>query len=200
MSIREEYEVAYTKYTKLLDEHNKALIQAISVSDDVSKEIFQEAYLDVQSKLQIAEVYYKSLEPEMLKEIANELFTEHLQFYSTQFVECSLEQAFYNNGLDLSDLVKQYRMRPITSLQQKRELCLLLNEMKIQAVLIDYEGKIIDTIGKYTFLDSLMGHSVENMMGGVGKSPKKIIIRCKGIASVPESIQYVPILAREGLM
>jgi len=176
MSVEEEYELAYTKYSKLLDEHNTTLIQAISVSDEVSKEIFQEAYLDVQNKLQIAEAYYKSLEPQLLAEIADGLFAEYLSFYASQFIECSIEDAFLTNNLDLQELTKKYRMRPITSLKQKRELCILMNEMRIQLKLIDYEGKLVDTIGKSTDGDN------------------QIVIRCKGIASVPESIELTPIL------
>ena len=174
MSIKEEYELAYTKYSKLLEEHNTALIQAISVSDEVSKEIFQEAYLDVQSKLQIAEAHYKSLEPQLLAEIADELFAEYLSFYANQFIECSIEHAFLTNNLDLQGLTKKYRMRPITSLEQKRELCILMNEIHIQLKLIDYEGRLIDMIGKFT--------------------NNQIVIRCKGIASVPESIEFTPIV------
>lgn len=176
MNIKEEYELAYTNYSKLFEAHTTALIQAISVSDEVSKEIFQEVYLDVESKLQMAEANYKSLEPQLLAVIADELFAEYLNFYANQFIECSIEDAFLTNNLDLQGLTKKYRMRPITSLEQKRELCILMNEMRIQLKLIDYEGRLVDTIGKFT---------------GDGK---QIVIRCKGIASVPESIELTPIL------
>lgn len=178
MPIREEYNLAYAKYTKLLEEHNAALIQAISVSDEVSKEIFHEAYMEVRDKLQLAEVNYKSLEPRFIKEIADEIFVEYMEFYSKQFVECSIEHSFAIQGYNLTELTSHYRMRPIHSLQQKRELCMLANELKIQIQLIDYVGATIETIGKF-----------------VSDSPdKKIIIRCVGVAAVPESVKYIPVL------
>lgn len=193
MSIKEEYDLAYAKYTKLLEEHNNELIQVISVSDEVSKEIFRESYLEVQNKLQMAEAYYKSLESQFLAEIVDELFLEYLSFYASQFVECSVEQAFLTNNLDLQELTKKYRMRPITSLEQKRELCILMNEMHIQLKLIDYEGKPVDVIGKPANSGTTNGSTTNS------GTTKQIVIRCKGIASVSESIELIPIIQVAGV-
>lgn len=176
MNVKLNYESSYDRYERLLNEHNTSLIQTISVSDEVSKEIFLEDYLRIQNELQIAEANVKSLEKSFLHEMGNELFSEYLNFYARQYINCSIYEAFNRNNVDLLELLNKYKMRPIQSLTQKRELCLLMNEIKRHIELIDYEGNIIDTIGKYI------------------EKPASIIIRCRGIKNIAESIEYIPII------
>ena len=84
-------------------------------------------------------------------------------------------------------------MRPITSLEQKRELCILMNEMHIQLKLIDYEGKPVDVIGKPANSGTTNGSTTNS------GTTKQIVIRCKGIASVSESIELIPIIQVAGV-
>ncbi len=160
-----EYDTEYNNYQTILEQHNQLIVRIISVTDETLREMLREEYDEVAQRLSIAEATCKNLEPAYVKYISNELLSEFMNFYNRQFVPDTLENIFKSQGFNLSEYVKNNRMRPIYTLDQKRELTILLNDLHRQLKIIDYQGSNYDTIGKY-------------------KDENPFIVRCRGFANV----------------
>jgi hypothetical protein len=146
------------KYNELKDardlcekSHNDILVKSISVSDVVLKEQLYEGYLIEKEKLDLADAKLAEFESIYLKYLTSEWLADLIKFYADQYIECELRDCLLQDyNLDIDNLAKKYRMRPIKSLEQKRELCLLLNHIGKQIHIIDYAGNHVETIGRKT--------------------------------------------------
>lgn len=165
----QEYCKEYDNYSKLLELHNQTLLRVISVTDFALRETLQDEYVIICEKLATSESKYKSMEPEYIKLLSADLLKEFTEFYERQFVSDSLQNILNNQGVDLLVLANKLRMRPITNLEQKRELCILLNDLHRQLKIVDYQGMQIDIIGKY-------------------KDPNPLIVRCRGFSTLSPNI------------
>ncbi len=165
MNIEEYYATKYDKYQQTLEKHNHVMLRAVSVTDDILREQLQEEYLRIADELVTYETEYKSIEPSYTKFLAALLLIEFDTFYANNFVDTQLSDILLTQGLDLSAVCKELRMRPIVSLNQKRELCLLMNATNGYLRVIDYQGYTAEIIGKST-------------------NDKEYIVRCRGFSSL----------------
>ena len=147
--VEKEYCHVVERYNNKVQEQNNLLIKIVSVTDYIVKQQLQEEYAGISEELDNIEVYKKELEPKYIKYISDALLDDFTKFYSRNFKEISLIEAFATYNINLVDLEKKYKLRPIRNLNQKRELCLLMNDIKRQIKIVDYCNTTIDIIGKY---------------------------------------------------
>ncbi len=164
----------YEKRNLLMKNHDALLIRIVGVTDPILKSSLEDEYVELCEKIEKLNAACKDASYRSLLTQCEEYLNELTDFYACQFVECDLTAAFRLQGLDLPELVSKFRMRTIKSLEQKRELCILMNELRRPLYLVDYEGRAYDTIGKFT--------------EGV-----PVVIRCVGFAKVAQPTTYIPV-------
>ena len=164
-----EYEDARNKYQSLIESHNQTMLRAISVTDNTLREILQGECLDLQEKLMISEKICESLEFKYIKVLGDIMLRDFIDFYTYHFQLDTLYNILKMQGIDLQSITNKLRMRPINCLNQKRELSILMNELHRQLKIVDYQGIVIDILGKYT-----------------DESP--LIVRCKGFVGLKYSL------------
>jgi hypothetical protein len=145
-----DYDAAHKKYTQISSEYNKIMVRMVSVSDPVLKESLQEECVELSQRVAEADAICKTLEVEHLKQMADKMMQELQEFYTKQFVNSSLEYVLLKQGFDLNEHTKNNRMRPIKDLSQKRELTMLFNTIGMHLKIVDWQGRIVQIIGKIT--------------------------------------------------
>ena len=86
---------------------------------------------------------------EELKMHADTLKKDLREFYEKQFIPADIITCIEKtNNIDLHSIIKKMRIRPPADLTQRKELCVLLDAINRQLIVLDYEGVIIETIGK----------------------------------------------------
>jgi seryl-tRNA synthetase len=129
-------------------QHAEILVKIVSVTNDVVKQQLQEEYKMIIEKLNNITNEYKLLRKEYLSNMRTIMLGDLEFFYSCQFKKSSLLDVMKAQNIDLIELEKKYKLRPIRFLRQKRELCLLLNILNKYIKIVDYQGVYIDQIGK----------------------------------------------------
>ena len=137
------------KYQNAIKEQNELLIKIVSVTGAVVKQQLQEEYMCMLDKLDDIAIEKQYAEAEYFKISTADWLAEFTAFYAYHFEETNLVTALLKQGIDLSILEKKYKLRPIKCISQKRELCMLMNEIKRQIKIVDYCNTPIDTIGKH---------------------------------------------------
>jgi hypothetical protein len=151
-------------YKRQTEKHNSALVRCISVSDPVLREITKAEYQRIAEELQQSECILKESENAVLSAIADNI--EH-ELEERLFIKSDLIKECQIAGLDLKLEAQKYRMRPIYNLEQKRELCLLLNEVGLQIHIIDISGKRRSIIGKQSELTPIRIYVKNNTVYGL---------------------------------
>ena len=86
---------------------------------------------------------------EEIKLQADKLKKDLYDFYEKQFIRADMITCIEKtNNVDLRSIIKKMRIRAPVDLTQRKELCILLDAINKQLIVLDYEGVIIDTIGK----------------------------------------------------
>lgn len=133
--------------SKLYEEMNNLIFRIAGISDVELKSIVQEEYLHLEETINNKKEELKKL---ILPSLIKDIYKDFITFYTRQFrIVDTLAEALVGQ-LDLLDLCKKLRIRPITTLHQRRELVLLLKEINAKLLVLDYESNIIDTIGLNT--------------------------------------------------
>ena len=167
--------INHNTYNNTIKRQNDLLIKIVSVTDEVLKQQLQEEYLCILAELNKINLNRIVLEREYLSSFTASLFLEFTEFYNNHFEPTTLFDTLMHNGIDLLALEKKYKWRPIRSIQQKRELCLLMNDLKRQIKIVDYCSNTIDVIGKYI-------------------DPAPIIVRVAGFTSIDNLINSTEIV------
>jgi hypothetical protein len=141
-------EELYTNHNKLTHRHNDLLLRVINVTDDVLQEQLREEYLTLEEKLKISELELSEFKKIYMAEYIKDWALEVEKFYEYHFVESSLANELARQGLNIDLETKKLRMRPIGSLRQSRELCMLLNTLNKKIIVLNYLGNVVETIGK----------------------------------------------------
>ena len=110
--------------TQLQEKLNKILVDIVSVTDEIRIEQLREQYLEVETELE--KTTYKNL------------------YYTTSLSD-ALEKT---NNINLSQLYKKYKLRPLTTLDNTRVLVSFLSASDSRLVIKDMQDVIVDTIGK----------------------------------------------------
>lgn len=114
--------------TQLQERLNKILVDIVSVTDEVRMEQLRDEYNDVESML------------EKQREI-----TGYLSLYRT----CSLSEALEKtNNINVSEICKMFKLRPLTGLDNVRVLVSFLSACDATLVILDVGNVIVDTIGR----------------------------------------------------
>lgn len=147
-----EYDIAIHNLRSLKNEHERLLTRIVGVTDVILSEQLQEECVDLEANISIAETKICDIEKKDLCSLFDEIKNEHIQFYKTQWILADpilcLEKT---NNIQLFDVLKKHRLRIPSNMNQRRELCLIANELDYRITLLDYEGFQIDHIGKGTF-------------------------------------------------
>ena len=115
----------------LQEKLNKILVDIVSVTDDIRREQLQEEYVEIEAAL-----------------IVEKEFTE-LQSYQSLYKTCSLSEALeQSNNINVSEICKNYKLRPLTTLDNTRLLAPFLSACNATLVIKDMEGMVVDKIGK----------------------------------------------------
>lgn len=135
---------------KLNEQHANLLCRLVGVSDDVLREQLREEYLAVENQIAETTAIIDSLDKQSIAELSKNIFDDMRDFYVHQFkpTESIIEAIDITNQIDLHAIAQQYRIRLPTGITDRRTLCLLTNILNRQIRLVDYEGILIDTIGK----------------------------------------------------
>lgn len=128
--------------------HEQVLTRIVGVTDDTLLSSLQEDCKLIENEMNIVVAKRKEQEEKWLVLFAREWFAEFKQFYENRHFECSLDEALLLQNFDIKKECIKLRMREISSLSQKRELCILMNALNKQIKIIDFECAIIDYIGK----------------------------------------------------
>jgi hypothetical protein len=121
--------------SKLENKLNRILVDIVSVTDDVRRQQLQEEYFEVETQL---------LEEKELT---------CLDFYRRRYRVTSLTEALdYTNGINVSEICKKYKLRPLTTLENTRTLAAFLSAVEATLVIKDMEGVLVDTIGRGTIV------------------------------------------------
>lgn len=143
------YKILCEQLYKLEREHENLLLRIVGVTDYILLEQLQQDCINIENAILVTKASCKELEQVMLLKILEDIKNSHMQFYSKQFkisdpITC-LEKT---NNITLRDFIKNKRLRLPENIKQKRELCIIANELNKKIVLLDYESSIIDYIGK----------------------------------------------------
>lgn len=183
MSLSEQYDVNVQKHKKIQDEHDSLLVRTISVTDDVLREQLREEYLGASEQLALSEVELNFLETQIRNELLNALVIDFKEFYIEQFKIVDFVTAINTiNNIDMGTIASKNRLRLPTSLKQQRELSIFANALNYKFVIMDYEGFVVDEIGKGSeplYLYSLCFsrfHEPVNHLVGIPKAHFKSVL------------------------
>jgi hypothetical protein len=144
-----EYKTLCDQLSKLEKELENLLLRIVGVTDYILLEQLQQDCIDIENTILVTKASCKELEQVIALKISEDIKNSHIEFYSKQFkisdpITC-LEKT---NNITLRDFIKNKRLRLPENITQKRELCIIANDLNKKIVLLDYEGNIIDYIGK----------------------------------------------------
>lgn len=134
----------------LNEQHANLLCRLVGVSDDILREQLREEYIAVENSIAETTAKIESLDKQAINELSKNIFDDMRDFYVHQFraVDSIIEAINVTNQVDLSLIAQQHRVRLPTSISDRRTLCLLTTVLNRQIKLLDYEGILIDTIGR----------------------------------------------------
>ena len=139
-------EIERNALLSLQDTLNNLIIRISGVSDLELKDTLKDEYLHLTELINFKTIEIQELEMQYFKMYIGELINEFCKFYENQFKSVSLLDAI--KKFNLLDECNKYRLRPITSIKQKRDLSILLSLLNCYIDILDYESNIIDTLGK----------------------------------------------------
>ncbi len=152
-----EYEMLNRRLINLKNEHENLLIRIVGVSDELLRDQLQTDCMMLEDAISLLLTNIKDAEYNIMCGIIYAIKIDHISFYQQQFIESDpITCVEKTNNINIISEIKKRRMRIPTSLSQKRELCIIANEMNIKIILVDYEGFYLDYIGKGTSMIKLI--------------------------------------------
>ena len=112
---------------------NKILVDIVSVTDEIRREQLQDEYFELEAQL----IHEKEL--------------SSIDSYKTLYKKCSLSDSLdHTNNINVSDICKSFKLRPLTTLDNTRTLVPFLSALNATLLIKDMEETLVDTIGKGT--------------------------------------------------
>jgi hypothetical protein len=130
----------------LQEKLNKILVDIVSVTDEVRREQLQDEYFEVEAAL----IELSTKEKEVRDKQEGLLIKENeLDIYKNLYKETSLVEALENiNNINVSEICKKFKLRPLTNLENTRTLIPFLSAVNATLVIKDMEDVLVDSIGK----------------------------------------------------
>lgn len=137
------------KYESLQKLYNSLIVRMSSVTHPELKEQLSEEAREIYSDMEILNIDIRNLN-EIYKEMHKEkMLSDLLDIYDSKYSKCSLHDSYMKQGLDLNNSISKLKMRPFNSIANKKEICYLMNAINRQTQILDYQGLVLDTIGKF---------------------------------------------------
>ena len=156
---------------KMQNEHDNIIMRIVGVSDETLKEQLGIDYVNLANKMNLTEAILNNARSEFL---AAKLNQEHDSYYINMFNDADpitcLEKT---NEINIREILQKKKIREPKSIEQKRELCFIANDLNSKIILIDHESNFIDYIGK-------------------GERELKLYCRCfKKYGDIPKTCMYL---------
>lgn len=164
MYVENEYKKIYNTHIALLDNRQKLIIRAASVSRSDLIEICKEDYDNNEREIIETEGKLNLIEKKYLDYLVDIWFGDLEKFYENNFSVSNLHSVLYTQNIDIKELTDKFRMRPIIDISQKRYINILLSLINCKIKIIDYMSQLAEYIGI--------------------NGDYELVIRCKGFVDI----------------
>lgn len=141
---------------KLHNMHSALICRISGISDYILQEQLSTECVSLEEQLSIAQARFNEAERLLVDTLISDWYGDYLEFYRVQFIESDpITCMEKTNNINIVSDINKHRLRIPTSLKNRREICLISSFLKKKIILLDYEGKEIDSIGSDILSESV---------------------------------------------